>query len=74
MSLGGDVDGIDGGVDELEVGEGGHVDARAATVGLRNLVQLGLQRLVIIMMQVVMVRCQVQSKSEEPSLNTLNTV
>ena len=40
--LGGDVDGINGRVDELEVGEGGHVDARAATVGLRNLVQLRL--------------------------------
>ena len=72
--LRGNVDGVHCRVDELEVREGGHVDAGAATVGLRNLVQLGLQRLVTIMMQVAMVRCQVQSKSEQPSLNTLNTV
>merc|ERR1719507_922203 len=42
-SLGGDVDGIDDKVGELEVGEGSHVNARAATVGLGNLVQLRLK-------------------------------
>ena len=42
VNLGGDVDGVNSRVDKLEVGEGGHVDARAATVGLGNLVQLSL--------------------------------
>ena len=59
MSLGGDVDGIDDKVGELEVGKGGHVDARAAAVGLGNLVQLRLQRLVQVV-QVVMARFSVQ--------------
>ena len=45
--LGGDVGGIDDKVGKLEVGEGSHVDARAATVGLGNLVQLSLQRLIM---------------------------
>ena len=43
--LRGNVDGVHCRVDELEVREGGHVDAGAATVGLRNLVQLSLTRL-----------------------------
>ena len=47
MSLGGDVDRINDKIRELEVGEDGHVDARAATVGLGNLVQLSLQRLIM---------------------------
>ena len=55
VNLGRDVDGINGRVDKLEVGEGGHVDARAATIGLGNLVQLSLRRL-IVMQGVVMVR------------------
>ena len=45
MILRGNVDGVHCRVDELEVREGGHVDAGAATVGLRNLVQLSLTRL-----------------------------
>ena len=44
MILRGNVDGVHCRVDELEVREGGHVDAGAATVGLRNLVQLSLSR------------------------------
>ena len=44
MILRGNVDGVHCRVDELEVREGGHVDAGAATVGLRNLVQLSLTR------------------------------
>merc|ERR1719320_627837 len=43
MILSGNVDGVHCRVDELEVREGGHVDAGAATVGLRNLVQLSLK-------------------------------
>ena len=49
-----DVDGVNSRVDKLEVGEGGHVNARAATIGLGNLVQLSLRRL-IVMQVVVMV-------------------
>ena len=55
VNLGRDVDGVNSRVDKLEVGEGGHVDARAATIGLGNLVQLSLRRL-IVMQVVVMVR------------------
>ena len=55
VNLGRDVDGINSRVDKLEVGEGGHVNARAATIGLGNLVQLSLRRL-IVMQVVVMVR------------------
>ena len=44
MILRGNVDGVHCRVDELEVREGGHVDAGAATVGLRNLVQFSLTR------------------------------
>ena len=55
VNLGGDVDGVNSRVDKLEVGEGGHVNARAATIGLGNLVQLSLRRL-IVMQVVVMVR------------------
>merc|ERR1719232_1780381 len=43
MILRGNVDWVHCRVDELEVREGGHVDAGAATVGLRNLVQLSLK-------------------------------
>ena len=55
VNLGRDVDGVNSRVDKLEVGEGGHVNARAATIGLGNLVQLSLRRL-IVMQVVVMVR------------------
>ena len=55
VNLGRDVDGVNIRVDKLEVGEGGHVNARAATIGLGNLVQLSLRRL-IVMQVVVMVR------------------
>ena len=54
VNLGRDVDGVNSRVDKLEVGEGGHVNARAATIGLGNLVQLSLRRL-IVMQVVVMV-------------------
>ena len=47
MILSGNVDGVHCRVDELEVREGGHVDAGAATVGLRNLVQLSLTRFTV---------------------------
>ena len=53
LNLGGDIDGVNFKVSKLEFGEGGHIDARAATIGLGNLVQLGLQRLIL--MQLVMV-------------------
>ena len=55
VNLGRDVDGVNSRVDKLEVGEDGHVNARAATIGLGNLVQLSLRRL-IVMQVVVMVR------------------
>ena len=52
MILRGNVDGVHCRVDELEVREGGHVDAGAATVGLCNLVQLSLSRF-------IMLKCEV---------------
>ena len=52
MILRGNVDGVHCRVDELEVREGGHVDAGAAAVGLCNLVQLSLSRF-------IMLKCEV---------------
>ena len=47
LKLGGDIDGVNDKVGKLKFGEDGHIDARAATIGLGNLVQLGLQRLIM---------------------------
>ena len=48
IGLRGDINWINGGVDELQVGEGSHVNARAATKGFGNLVKFGLPRLILV--------------------------
>jgi len=43
IGLRGDINWINSGVNELQVGEGSHVNARAATKGFGNLVKFGLK-------------------------------